>query len=31
LHVDENEDHMGLVTFDGRKKPAFARLAVLLA
>lgn len=31
FHVDENEYHLGLVTFDGRKKPAFYRMQELLA
>jgi CDP-paratose 2-epimerase len=31
LHADENEYHMGLVTHDGRVKPAFHRLANFLA
>lgn len=31
FHVDENEYHLGLVTADGRKKPAFHRFAQLLA
>lgn len=31
FHVDENEYHMGLVTYDGRKKPAFHRLRNLLS
>jgi len=31
FHVDENEYHMGLVTHDGVKKPAFEKLAALLA
>jgi CDP-paratose 2-epimerase len=26
FHVDEHEYHLGLVTFDGTKKPAYARL-----
>jgi hypothetical protein len=31
FHVDENEYHMGLVTYDGRKKAAFHRFKELLA
>ena len=31
FHVDENEYHMGLVTYRGEKKPAFFRLQELLA
>ena len=31
FHVDENEYHMGLVDFAGRKKPAFGRLKRMLA
>jgi CDP-paratose 2-epimerase len=31
FHVDENEYHMGLITHDGRKKPAFHRMRELLA
>lgn len=31
FHVDENEYHLGLVTYDGRRKPAFHRLKRLLA
>jgi len=31
FHVDENEYHLGLVTHDGHKKPAFYRLQELLA
>lgn len=30
FHVDENEYHLGLVTFDGEKKPAFFRMKELL-
>ena len=30
-HVDENEYHMGLVSFEGTKKPAFDHLKRLLA
>jgi hypothetical protein len=26
FHVDENEYHLGLATFDGRYKPAFERM-----
>lgn len=31
FHVDENEYHMGLVTHDGRRKPAYGRLKQILA
>jgi CDP-paratose 2-epimerase len=31
FHVDENEYHMGLVSFDGERKPAWHRLRELLA
>lgn len=31
FHVDENEYHLGLVRFDGTKKPAFDRMKSLLA
>ena len=31
FHVDENEYHLGLVTYAGRKKPAFLALQQLLA
>ena len=31
FHVDENEYHMGLVTYRGRKKPAYQRMKRLLA
>jgi CDP-paratose 2-epimerase len=31
FHVDENEYHMGLVTFAGERKPAFHRLRDLLS
>lgn len=31
FHVDENEYHLGLVTFCGQKKPAYARMKRLLA
>ncbi|ASQ44773.1 glycoside hydrolase 5 family protein [Legionella clemsonensis] len=30
FHVDENEYHLGLVTFDGQKKPAYWRFKELL-
>jgi CDP-paratose 2-epimerase len=30
FHVDENEYHLGLVTFEGGKKPAFHRMRELL-
>lgn len=30
LHVDENEYHMGLITHDGRRKDAWARMKQLL-
>ena len=31
FHVDENEYHLGLVTFDGRKKPAYHVMKQLLS
>jgi CDP-paratose 2-epimerase len=31
FHVDENEYHMGLITFDGRKKHAYWRIKDLMA
>jgi CDP-paratose 2-epimerase len=31
FHVDEHEYHLGLVTFDGRRKPAFDRWKELVA
>ena len=31
FHIDENEYHLGLVTFDGRIKPAYHRMKELLA
>ena len=31
FHADENEYHLGLVTFEGEKKPAFERFQALIA
>ena len=30
FHVDENEYHLGLVTYDGRRKPAFEKMKRIL-